>query len=304
MKIEIIGAQRRNNGIGEYIARYLHVFGAQVAAVVSRSANGAYEAATVLSRYGMHPAPFDSFGEMIRTTRPDAVVVASPTPTHRHYLELCCEAGVSVLCDKPFVSPQEPDAIGFVEDVLTHCKRIGTKVSMNSQWPFSIPHYEKLCGHPGERVIESFFMRLSPSVRGIDMIPDSLPHALSVLYCSVGPGRVLDVFFEKGDDTLRVTFTYEGAHARVPAKVELEREVSQPRTFAFGFNGRIATRTIDAATYTISLEYEGNTLVIPDPLESSVRDFLEALQGRKEPLIGADHIMDTTRNLCEIYERY
>lgn len=304
MKVAVIGALRRNNGIGPYMCRYLHLCGARVEAVLARSEAGAGEAASLLGNYGITASPFHDFDEMISAVSPDAVVIASPTSTHRYYVELCCDAGVSFLCDKPFVSPHEEDAMGFVGSVISQARKRGVTVAMNSQWPFSIPFYERLCGRLDPQGPRTFYMRLSPGVVGRDMIPDSLPHALSMLYCVAGSGRVRDVYFEKGTDTLFVSFVYKGERAAVQARIELRFEASQPRTFAYGFDGRIATRRIDTDSYAMFLSSLGREIGIPDPLELSMRDFVQALAQGREPQVGGHHIMDTMRNLCEIYEHY
>ncbi|MCK7510023.1 MAG: hypothetical protein MZV70_42295 [Desulfobacterales bacterium] len=86
--------------------------------------------------------------------------------------------------------------------------------------------------------------------------------------------------------------------------MELVRESAQPRTFSFGFNGRIAQRLIDPDTYTIHLTCPGKTLKIADPLELSVRDFPRCGRLRGTPALGERHIVETAALLKEIYAAY
>ncbi|HOM30259.1 MAG TPA: Gfo/Idh/MocA family oxidoreductase [Deltaproteobacteria bacterium] len=304
LRVAVIGALRRNNGIGGFIARYLHAHGAKVVAVLGRTEAGAVEASHSLVRYGIDARPFSDFDEMVAATSPQAVVIASPAPTHRRYLERCVDAGVHILCEKPFVDPKEPDAVRFAGNILEEASKKGLTVAMNSQWPFCLAAYEELCGKIRPEGVESFSMRLSPQVGGIDMIPDSMPHALSVLYCGAGPGGLSGVSMEKGATRLVVSFTYSTRSATFPVNVEMVREESQPRTFAFGFNGIVAQRLIRLPHYTISLTHGEKTLKIPDPLERSVQDFLQAMGTGGKPLIGEEHIMQTLCGLVEVYSGY
>lgn len=301
MKVAIIGAGRRNNGIGEYMAKYFHAAGARVSGVLGTTDASAAAAAARLARYGIAARAFTDFTEMADMCRPDAVAVASPTVTHRGYIDSCLKEGFHVFCDKPFISPEDADPSGFVEEAAARARESGVVICMNSQWPFCLGAYEDLCGRIDPSRIERFSMRLSPAVKGRDMIPDSVPHALSILYCSIGPGRIADLSFAGGDGALAVTFTYHGKEATCSVRVDLVMETTQPRTFSFGFNGRVAQRSVDLDTYTMYLTWMGNTLKIADPLELSVRDFLAAAEQAREPLIGSGHIRDTTMLLHQIY---
>ena len=304
MNVAIIGAGRRNNGIGEYIAKYFHAAGAEVSGVLGTTNARVSEASSRLESYGIRARAFTEFSDMIKACHPDAVVIASPTATHREYIERCFEEGYHIFCDKPFISPADPDLSGFIVDATVRAREAGVVLCMNSQWPFCLGAYEELCGRIDPARVERFSMRLSPLVKGRDMIPDSVPHALSILYCSIGPGRIEDISFTGEDDALAVSLTYHGKEATCSVSIDLVRETTQPRTFSFGFNGCIAERFIDLDTYTIHLTCRGKTLNIADPLELSVRDFLAAAERIREPLIGSGHILDTSSLLQQIYGAY
>lgn len=304
MKVAIIGALRRNNGIGPYIARYCALGGSEVVGVLGTTAESSAEAASNLVQYGIHARAFTDFHAMVNESRPDAVVIASPTRTHLQYVELCIEAGRHVFCEKPFLSPEREDAPEVVSRLMDKARSRNLVVGMNSQWPFCLGAYEELCGRIDPSRVESFSMRLSPLSAGREMIPDSVPHALSLLYCILGPGAVEGLSFEKGGDSLRIQFAYASPLSACSVSIGLVREVSQPRTFSFGFNGRVAGRSIDLASYTIYLTCGDKILKIADPLELSVRDYLAAAEQGREPLLGMRHIMDTAPALQQIYAGY
>jgi hypothetical protein len=146
---------------------------------------------------------------------------------------------------------------------------------------------------------------MSPFSSGKEMIPESVPHVLSLLYCSFGEGRITELRFEiPREEEMVIAFRYAGLGSNCEVQVRLVRKEDQPRDFYFGFDDRIVRRSLDLQTYQIYLEYGGQRLKIPDPLELSVQDFLEAVEKRGEPLIGCSHILNNMFLLKEIYDRY
>ena len=137
------------------------------------------------------------------------------------------------------------------------------------------------------------------------MIPESVPHALSLLHSTFGEGRIKELQFQSPrEEEMAITFKYAGRDNDCKVLIRLARKEQQPRDFYFGFNDRIVRRSLDLRTYQIYLEYEGRRLKIPDPLELSVRDFLGAVEKKVEPLIGCSHILSNMTLLKEIYDRY
>jgi len=300
MKIAVIGAGRKRNGIGAYIARFMHCEGAHVAAVLAQDAATAREDAGALKEFGITAEAYGDMEMLIKQHRPDAFVIASPATTHADYVLRAVAAGMHVLCEKPFIWDSGCD-IPQVSHILGSAREQGLVVAMNSQWPFVLPVYKKLCGLPPAAQIESFYIQLAPLARGRDMIPDSMPHALSMLYTVLGPGLLEQVKLQPEAESLQVTFTYVGEHGRCRVTADLVHETCQPRSFAFGFNGSIARRTIDMETYRIAFISGDQRLEADDPLQLCVRDFLHACsQGTAAQIEGA-HIVDTMKMLDQIY---
>lgn len=302
MNIAVIGAGRTVNGIGPYIARYFQKHGLPVTAVLGRSAESAARAAAELGQFGIKAKAYTSFTEMIDTAKPDAVAIAAPTSTHAHYIEQCLEAGVHVFCDKPFAAPDTPDLTAWLVSVLRRAHTKGLTIAMNSQWPFVLPSYAKLCGKVLPDKARTFAMRLSPTVSGPAMIPDSVPHGLSLLYDALGNGEIKALSFKREGDAHVIGFTYSTDRTRCAVTITLVQELRQPRTLAFGFDGRIATRVLDPASYAMSLTCKGKSLAIPDPLELSVKDFIAGLAVKRTPRIAAEHIARTTMLLQQIHD--
>jgi predicted dehydrogenase len=278
----------------------MHLEGARVAAVLAQDAATAREDAGALKEYGITAEAYGDMEMLIDQHRPDAFVIASPATTHAAYVSRAVAAGMHVLCEKPFIWDSGCD-IQQVSQILDSAREQGLTVAMNSQWPFVLPVYEKLCGLPPLEQLKSFYIQLAPLSRGRDMIPDSMPHALSILYSVLGPGSLEQVKLQPESDSLQVVFTYVGEHGHCRVTADLVHETRQPRSFAFGFNGSIARRTIDMETYRIAFTSGDQRLEADDPLQLSVRDFLHACrQGTSAQIEGA-HIVNTMKMLEQIY---
>ena len=300
MKIAIIGAGRQRNGIGAYIARYAHVEGARVVAVLAQDIAAARHDAEGLKEYGIFADAYADLGVLIEQHRPDALAIASPAATHAEYLTRAIAAGMHVLCEKPFIWNNGCDSTQAAT-LLDAARAHNLIVAMNSQWPFVLPVYEQLCGLPPAAQIKSFQIHLAPLSTGRDMIPDAMPHALSLLYSVLGPGTLEQLILEPGPDRLRVSFFYSTTAGQCQVVAELVHETRQPRSFAFGFNGNIARRTIDMATYRISFTCGERRCEAEDPLQLSMRDFLHACRHAVLPRIGSAHIVDTMQMLQQVY---
>ena len=301
MKIALIGGRRKRSGIGAYIANYFHRGGAEVAAVLGTTGQTALEAASVLRHYGINASPHTDFNRMLQEAQPDAVAIASPASTHFEYLMAAVSAGLHVFCEKPFIWDEEADLREQLDRVFSEAERRQATVAMNSQWPFSLPGYEELCGSLRGETVGSFCVRLSPQCVGREVIVESVPHALSLLYCTCGEGEISNLTTTARADEMTIYFDYAFDGPGCAVEIRLTSQFKQPRDFSFGFNGKIATRKLDLERYDIFFDYEDKSLKIEDPLDLSVRDFLSAVRDRKTPRIGKEHIMGTTLMLRQIY---
>ena len=304
MKVSIIGAGRNNNGIGEYIAKYFHKNKATVISVLGTTNKTARHAATRLKRYGIQASAYTDFYRMIEEERPDSVVIASPLPTHFEYLIKSVDASMNVFCEKPFIWNKNDDQLKPIDFFFQKAEGRNLKIAMNSQWPFSIPYYETLCGSIDRKKTDTFFMHLSPMVAGKEMILDSVPHALSILYFALGKGKIIKVDVESYENKIIIRFIYNTNSNNCEVLIRLEREERQPRSFKFGFNDKIVYRVLNLKDYGIYFKYLDKTLKVVDPLELSVKDFISSVKTKSEPQIGKLHIMATYYMLKKIYNCY
>jgi predicted dehydrogenase len=305
MKVSIIGAGRKRNGIGEYIGKYFHKNGAKVISVLGTTEETSAKASAALRRYGIQAIPFTDFYKMVEGERPDAVVIASPSSTHYGYLMNCVDLGLHIFCEKPFVRPDIDDPRGRVEGILKKAKEKNLTVAMNSQWPFAINYYKRICGEIQIKKSNKFFISMSPFCWGREMISESVPHALSLLYVLLGQGGIFDLKVESvKQEEMSIKFKYLFGAKDCAVVIKLVRKEEQPRDLQFGWNDKIVKRSLNLKNYDIYLSYGNKKLKIADPLELSVRNFIEAAEKRKEPLIGYPHIMNNASLLKEIYDGY
>ncbi|OPZ59098.1 MAG: Inositol 2-dehydrogenase/D-chiro-inositol 3-dehydrogenase [Deltaproteobacteria bacterium ADurb.Bin510] len=301
MKVALIGAGRNVNGLGPFIAKYLAEAGASVTAVLTSRAVSASQAALGLQAYGIEAKPFCDIDQLLSADRPEALVIASPSASHLDYLRRGLGESIHILCEKPFIWPAPASFGVLLNGLFDVAERRDLVVAMNSQWPFVLESYYELCGRPNNP--ERFEMRLSPSCAGEAMLPDSLPHALSLLYASLGPGEIANVSLSGAPAAQSVCFDYGHAGGTCRCVIELVQTLAQPRPFGFGFDGRLVEREIDIQNYAIYFRGAGRRLNVSDPLKLSVDDFVASVRDRREPLIGRQHIQSTSLMLETIYNR-
>ena len=305
MRVSIIGAGRTRNGIGEYIGKYFHANGAEVTSVLGTTEQTSQGATIALRKYGIVSAPYTNFHRMVERERPEAVVIASPSSTHYVYLVKCIEMGLNIFCEKPFIWQQPAELGTAAQEILQKADEKKVTVAMNSQWPFALDVYEAMCGKIEVKETNRFFMRMSPYSPGREMIPESVPHPLSLLYCSLGEGDIREVGVESpGEREMLLRFQYVSKTGACDVTLTLVSQKEQPRDFRFGFNDKIVRRRIDLKNYDICLHYEGKDIKIVDPLALSVKNFIEAVREKREPLIGSSHILNTINLLKKIDEGY
>lgn len=80
----------------------------------------------------VHELVFDSALQMLQTTKPDVLVVASTAPSHCEYVCMAAAAGVRyVLCEKPMAV-----SIAECERMIEACAASGTSLAVNHQMQF------------------------------------------------------------------------------------------------------------------------------------------------------------------------
>jgi hypothetical protein len=282
--VGIIGARRRRQGLGPFVARDLRAAGAEIPCFLATTAETRDAAARELaSSYQIEARGYLDLEAMLSAEELDALAILSPAETHRSYLEAAGAAGIHALCEKPL--------IWGGGGLATEAARIaggfdakGLLLWENCQWPYTLPAYEQL--HPGStaRAPERFEMHLQPMSRGMQMLVDSMPHALSLLQAlSPGPGPSIAEPRFSTPDAQRVTvgFLYRAGSATSSVQVTLKSANAAPREAGFAVDGRPVRRLVAPRGYRLSFAAGDRTAPVADPLTLLVGDFTRELQSRR-----------------------
>lgn len=300
--IAVVGAGRRRQGLGPFVARKLLEAGAELPAfVVTSAASAAAVAREWASELGVEARGHLDLASLLRHERLDALAILSPAETHAAHLEAALEAGLHVLCEKPFVW-RVPQLAATARRLALGFESRGLLLWENCQLPYALPAFERL--HPGVLAEEPrrFALRLQPASRGVQMLGDSVPHALSLAQAllRVGSLRVEALRFSAGGpaaEAIDLAFTLASSDRALAVEVELRRSDRQPRAAALAINGRRAERLVSRDGYRLSWADGGRTVPLPDPLTLLVADFVRAL-----PSPGERAAAPRTREIVERME--
>jgi hypothetical protein len=288
-RVVIIGARCRQQGVGEYVARWFAHAGAAVCAVVGTTAPTVAEARqTLAARYGIDCSGYVSVADALRVERPDIVAICSPYRLHRAHLHAAAEAGAHCLCEKPLwwdENPRTPESLERETARLVEAFAArGRYLATVTQWPLTLESFYMLYPELRHAPLERFDMRLSPGSRGKDMVPDAAPHAISMLARLAGPGVVAAPAVEAvtpDASDLRLSFSYRPAKKGSPtAAVSLRLSTCErpPRPAGYSINGRQVDRRIDLEGYNLYFENAERGIPLEDPLKLLVADFLKQVE--------------------------
>lgn len=290
MRVLVVGARRRKQGIGEYVTRCFARAGSTVCAIVGTSESTVTDAARALfDEPGLGSlSTYTDLEAAIATERPDAVVICSPYELHREHLELVAAHGAHCLCEKPLwwhSAMTKANAEAETAVIADRFAARGRTLDVLTQWPQTISDFFRLYPEERQAPVNEFALLLGPISSGAEMVLDSAPHALSILLglCKYGVVREVGARFE--DQTCRqleLNFVYrqEGA-AQTSVKCCFVTTESQPRPAGYSINGKGVRREIELPHYSMSFVAEGSGSVrsigLRDPLQKHVEAFLEKI---------------------------
>jgi hypothetical protein len=308
-KIGIIGAARRHQGTGPYIARTFAGLGHEISGIVGTSEHSIKQTLTDLSDlYGIDAQGFTSFSQLIESHALDIIVIASPPGSHLDYLELAAESNLHIFCEKPFWWP-ENNALTLtlyeqtLQAVIDKSKTKQRYIHLNTQWPYTLKDFSRL--HPSAIInneIRQFAMRLSPQSEGVSMLIDAASHGLSMLYQLVGRGNLNQIELEKTSNGALIHFDYEHQQGITKSTLGFIQSNETPKPASYQINGHTVNRTVSLPEYQIQLQSGQQTIAIQDPLDASIRDFLASIEAGLEP--DEDALILGARHLYQLIEKY
>jgi predicted dehydrogenase len=299
--VALVGARRRRQGLGPFVARDLAAAGAQVAGLLTTRPETARDAeAELAARAGIRARGYADLATLLERERPDALAILTPPDAHERYLRAALEARLHVLCEKPLVWGR--DMAARARELVDAFAARGLLLVENCQWPYTLPAFAAL--HPGalDRPPTRFEMWLTPLARGLDMLRDSLSHPVSLLQ-ALSPGSDAEVRHveieavgeERGlreAEALQLQFhygypgEYQSGAGHIECRVELRHGDTEPREAGYALNGLRARRVVKAEDYSLAFADAGRSVPVRDPLTASIEAFVSALRvalGGKAP---------------------
>jgi len=285
----VIGARRRRQGTGPYLARHFHRAGARVVAIAGTSEGTVEQARRDLADDDIDAVGYTDVRRMLERETPEVLVIASPAERHDEHLEWAIQASCHVFCEKPFVwGMADPGRTARARVEAFQARARHCRVAV--QWPMTLPAYDAL--HPGVLGQEpaDFAMRLTPASSGPAMVPDALPHALSLLQAVHPDGDLrqdgLEVAVEDQGRRARIAFDFGSPDGKrtCHARVYLDQGSEGPKPASYAFDGHWVERTIGEG-YRMAFESEGHRQGFSDPLEDLVRRFVEDLSSAAPPRV-------------------
>jgi len=263
MRVGIVGARRAEQGIGQFVARDLAALGAEVVAIVGTRVETIAAAAADLQRlYGLAVRGYVDIEAMLAEERLDAVAICSPQQFHAPQLAAALRQGVHVLCEKPLVFTPGEDNLNIVRPLVEGFAAAGKTLMVNQQWPYTLPAFDRCWPQARRKRLARLEMLMAPNEDGLAMIPNAMPHVLSILLaCAPTGGELENVRVEAPErGRLDVAFDYVAESDRTEVQAWLIQAPRQPRPAGYAINGSSVRRTIRMADYAMFLEAGGPDL--------------------------------------------
>jgi len=298
LKIAVLGA----GNIGKFHVREFINAGVDVTAILGSSRATAARTAEILhSEFNVKPKPYFELDKLIETEDIDAVSVCTPPDLHYIQVKKCLEAGLHVLCEKPLVLNSYLNNCDRAKELVELSEKQGKILSVNTQWP-SVLDYIK--NQVDFSQLKSFSMYTQPGAPGIDMLPDHLPHANSMVVKLIPGGRAEDIKFIKySREDLGIYFTYINKNLECAITYRFAYKADRPRKVIFSFDGLEFSREI-GENYQQRLVADKIKFDIEDPLKISIGKFVGAIEGKNPPLVSKKEITENMALQDRIIEEY
>ena len=301
LKIAILGA----SGIGKYHAREFAEAGCDVVAILGSTKESAERTAQFLhenkefnnGKFSINARPYHDLTTLLSEEELDAASICTPPHLHSTHVKQCLEAGLHVLCEKPFVLDSQYQNYQIAKDLVALAREKNRIISVNTQWVFAIPYIPKRITSQG---VQNFSMYINPvNITGSKLLHECIPHLNSMLIRLVPEGSAGDIrFLSRDSKDLKIEFKY--GNCNVNYNVVCKKE--KPTSLGFSINGNKFEREI-GENYTQFLKGENGFQKIEDPLKTSVKNFVFALSGGK-PHLSEHETLQNMRLQDQIIEEY
>ncbi len=233
-RVGVIGARRRRQGLGPFVVRDLCAAGAEVPCFLATSASSRDAAERELAeRCGVEARGYADLDRMLACESLDALAILSPAESHAQYLAAALDAKLHTLCEKPFVWGRLDLAASAARFAAEFAER-GLLLFENCQWPYTLPAYRTLHPEALAQPPRRFEMLLQPASRGLQMLGDCVPHALSLLQAAAAGAQssIEKLRYRVAGpdaDHIRLEFVFRTELAEIRSVVDLEHRGNHPR---------------------------------------------------------------------------
>jgi len=274
-KIAILGA----SGIGKFHAREFHDAGCDVTAILGSTKESTEKTSQNLKKqWNITARPYHDLTTLLSNEELDAVSICTPPHLHSSHVRQCLEAGLHVLCEKPFVSDSQYQNYQIAKDLVALAREKNRIISVNTQWVSAVQYIPERITSQG---IQNFSMYINPVIiTGSKLLHECIPHLNSMLIRLVPEGSAEDIkFLSRDEKDLKIEFKYGNCNVNYNVACKAEK----PTSLGFSINGNKFDREI-GENYTQFLKGENGSQKIEDPLKTSVKSFISALSGGKPPV--------------------
>ncbi|NNE97868.1 MAG: Gfo/Idh/MocA family oxidoreductase [Pyrinomonadaceae bacterium] len=279
-RVLVVGARRKRQGTGPFVARAFKQAGAEICGIVGTSENSIDEALDILSsEHDVNCPGYESLGKALEEQNPDILAICSPYEFHLEALNTAASQGIHCLCEKPLWWDEAADRkFEVTAKLIKAFQENGRLLETITQWPHTLETFYTIYPEEKEKPVTQFEFDLSPAKQSADMLQNSAPHLLSMLYALAGVGKIKrpEISILGGQiDHWQLTFLYEAAQTEIKTSFNLIPAPKPPRPAGYAINGKRVERKIHLPEYSFSFEFDDTLYPLADPLDMLVGSFLK-----------------------------
>ncbi len=296
MRAAVIGA----SGMGKHHAKWLLQAGCELVAFAGSSeATVARTKLALQDALGFAGRGYTSVAELLDREQPDCVAVCSPAELHYEHALAALHAGAHVMCEKPLVYDETLPAEKLLAqgaELVAAAQELERALAVNTQYAAGVAPYYELTGLSPDDPPREFFMQMESKPKtprqGEAIWVDLSPHPISVLlaFCPDGQADWETASCEVSEARVDARFRW-GLSRGTACDCHLVTRNTPPEESirrAWGINGVVVEyegRNDERGVYAAYLRRAGREVRAQDFVHTSLARFVDAAQGRGEPLV-------------------
>jgi hypothetical protein len=231
---------------------------------------------------GRETEPMPTVDSLVARKDLDCIAICSPAAVHEAQIRAAVKNGLHIFCEKPLIWGPVGTLATATAGIVGRCFSSGLVLHENTQWTYTLPVFWRAHGSIAQDQIKSIEVELSPPVLGPEqMLREAFAHPASLVIQATDGDSLERIRVVSGSRDLTISADVTAERRRLcTLRVRFAYAESQPRPAAYALNGFWLRRRIGEG-YRIYFEADGVFHDCPDPLESSVLGFVEAVRNVK-----------------------